>query len=82
MIVTVGSIDTSPDLKYADVLIAVLPDNKIGAALAIIRKKIYKMQKTMNRRLEMRPVPKLRFFPAAAEPDRISKLFEKIKEEK
>lgn len=81
VIVTVGSIDTSPDLKYADVLIAVLPDNKTGTALAIIRKKIYKMQKTIDRRLKMRPVPKLRFFPASVEPDRLSELFQKIKEE-
>lgn len=82
IIATVGNIDTSPDLNYADVLIAILPDNKTGTALAIIRKKTYKMQKLIDRRLKMRPVPKLRFFPAAAEPHRINELFKKIKEEK
>lgn len=80
-IVTVGSIDTSPDLKYADVLIAVHPDGKTGTVLALIRKKIYKLQKVLDSRLKMRPVPKLRFFPTAAEPKRISELFEKIKKE-
>lgn len=80
--VTVGSIDTSPDLKYANVLVAIIPDNKTGTALSIIRKKTYKIQKAIDRRLEMRPVPKLIFSPAAAEPDRISELFQKIKEEK
>lgn len=79
--VTVGSVDTSPDLKYADILVAIIPDRKTGTALGIIRKKIYKIQKTIDRRLEMRPVPKLRFSPAAAEPEKISKLFQKIKEE-
>ncbi|MDP3057416.1 MAG: ribosome-binding factor A [bacterium] len=79
--VTVGSVDTSPDLKYADILVAIIPDNKTGTALGIIRKKIYKIQKALDRRLEMRPVPKLRFSPAATEPDRISELFQKIKEE-
>lgn len=82
VIVTIGSIDTSPDLKYADVLVAIIPDNKTGTALNIIKKKIYKIQKTIDRRLQMRPVPKLRFSPAATEPKRISELFQKIKEEK
>lgn len=81
ILVTVGSIDTAPDLKYADVLVAIIPDNKTGTALNIIRKKIYKIQKTLDRRLQMRPVPKLRFSPAAIESDRISDLFRKIREE-
>jgi len=82
ILVTVGDIDTSPDLKYADVLIATIPDDRTGAALNLIRKKTYKMQKIIDRRLEMRPVPKLRFFPTAVESERISELFQKIKEEK
>lgn len=79
--VTVGSIDTSPDLKYADVLVAIIPDSKTGTALSLIRKKIYKIQKAIDRRLQMRPVPKLRFSPTAIEPDRISELFKQIREE-
>ena len=79
--VTVGSIDTSPDLKYANVLVAIIPDSKTGTALGIIRKKVYKIQKSLDRRLQMRPVPKLIFSPAAVEPDRISELFQKIKKE-
>jgi ribosome-binding factor A len=79
--VTVGSIDTTPDLKYADVLVAIIPDSKTGTALSIIRKKIYKIQKALDHRLQMRPVPKLRFAPTAIEPDRISKLFKQIREE-
>lgn len=82
MIVTVGSIDTSPDLKYADVLVATIPDNKTGTALSIIRKKIYGIQKSIDRKLNIRPVPKLRFFPTAIEPDRISQLFREIRNEK
>lgn len=81
IIVTVGSIDTSPDLKYADVLVAIIPDNKTGTALSIIRKNLYKLQKTIDRRLKMRPVPKLKFSPAAIESERISELFQKINEE-
>jgi len=80
--VTVGNVDTSPDLKYADILVAIIPDDKTGTVLNIIRKKIYKLQKAIDRRLKIRPVPKLRFFPTATEPERISELFQKIKEEK
>lgn len=79
IIVTILGVDTSPDLHYADILISILPADRSGSVLSRIRKKIYKIQKILDRRLEMRPVPKLRFSIACSESDGLDKLFEEIK---
>lgn len=81
IIVTVMGVDTSPDLSYADVLISILPASRTGTVLEMIRKKTYKMQKIIDRRLEMRPVPKIRFSVVKPESEKMEKLFEEIKGE-
>ena len=81
VIVTVVGVDTSPDLNYANVLISILPQEKTGSILTSIRKKIYKIQKMIDRRLEMRPVPKIKFSMASPADDHLDKLFEEIKKE-
>lgn len=80
-IVTVVGVDTSPDLNYANVLISILPQDKIGSVLSSVRKKVYKIQKMLDRRLKMRPVPKIRFSIVNPADDRLDKLFEEIKKE-
>jgi ribosome-binding factor A len=79
VIVTIMGVDTSPDLHYADILISIIPANRSGSVLSLLRKKIYKIQKTLDRRLAMRPVPKLRFSIPVSENDRLDKLFEEVK---
>lgn len=61
ILITITNIDTSPDLRYAKVLISVLPDSRAGSALKILSKSIYHLQKELDKRLSMRPVPKIRF---------------------
>jgi len=81
IIVTVMGVDTSPDLNYADILISILPANKTGSVLSTIRKKTFKLQKAIDRRLEMRPVPKIRFSVFSPDSDHLDKLFEEIRKE-
>lgn len=57
--VTITRAITSRDLRYSGVLITVMGDEK--EALDILEKNIYNIQQTLNRRLRMRPVPKIRF---------------------
>lgn len=79
IIVTIMGVDTSPDLHYADILISILPANRTGSVLTRLRKKIYKIQKTLDRRLAMRPVPKIRFSIPGSGNDGLDELFEEIK---
>lgn len=57
--VTVTRAITSRDLRYSNILITVIGDEK--EALDILEKNIYNIQQMLNRRLRMRPVPKIRF---------------------
>ena len=66
--VTITRVDTSRDLRYANVFISVLGEEKEAEnvkeseyVLDIIEKNIYNIQQTLNRRLRMRPVPKIKF---------------------
>src|SRR4030043_1140862 len=58
---TITRVGTSPDLEEANVFIAVIPDDKIEQVLAILNKIIYFLQQKLNKRLKMRPIPRIRF---------------------
>lgn len=60
-LVTITRVDTSPDLHYADVFCSVMPQKKEEEALAALTKVIGSIQRRLNRRLRMRPVPRIKF---------------------
>ncbi len=60
-IVTVTSVKTSPDFLNTDILITVMPDSKEKEALMEIDKNIYDIQKIINKKLNIKNVPKLSF---------------------
>ncbi len=78
-IVTVMGVDTSPDLHYANILISIMPSAKNGSILSLIKKKTFKIQKAINHRLRMRPVPKLVFCITNQDSSHLDKLFDEIK---
>lgn len=57
--ITVTRAITSRDLRYSNIFITVLGDEK--EALDALEKNIYSIQQMLNKRLRMRPVPKIRF---------------------
>lgn len=61
ILVTVISIETSSDLRHAKVKISILPQKKNETALKIINKNIFNIQQKLNKKLHMKPVPKIRF---------------------
>jgi len=61
VLVTVVRADISPTLEHATIWISVLPESKRETALQKINQKIYHLQQILNKRLAMRPVPKIRF---------------------
>jgi ribosome-binding factor A len=61
VLVTVVRADISPTLEHATIWISVLPESKRETALQKINLKIYHLQQILNKRLAMRPVPKIRF---------------------
>ncbi len=81
MLVTITETDTSPDLRHANVKISVLPQEKNELAIEIINKNIFRIQQKLNKRLHMKPIPKIRFEIDKAEikAQRIEELLSKNK---
>ena len=61
VMVTVIKAETSKDLRYADVFISVLPFEKKEEVEEILKENIYFMQKILNKKLFMKPLPRIRF---------------------
>ncbi|MBI2669749.1 MAG: 30S ribosome-binding factor RbfA [Candidatus Yanofskybacteria bacterium] len=61
ILVTVTGADVSSTLEHATIKISVYPDSKARQILKKINQKIYNVQQLLNKRLAMRPIPKIRF---------------------
>ncbi|MFA6193679.1 MAG: 30S ribosome-binding factor RbfA [Parcubacteria group bacterium] len=78
--VTVAKVDTTRDLRYAQVFVSVFPENKFGSAIKILSKKLYILQGSLNKKLHMKPLPRIEFVSdhTEAEADKIEKLLREI----
>ena len=61
VLVTIMAVETSKDVLHSRVIISVFPEKKAKAILEILNRHIYNLQQLLNKKLEMRPVPKIRF---------------------
>lgn len=78
---TVVKVDTSRDLRYARVFVSVFPEKKFQKTIEILGKKIYSIQGALNKKLHMKPLPRIEFVAdkTEAEADKIEKLLKEIK---
>jgi len=60
-LVTLTRVETSIDLANARIYIAVLPQDNLKRVLEILGKMVFVLQKSLNKKLRMRPIPKIRF---------------------
>ena len=81
---TVIRVETLPNLSEAKVFISVIPDKNAPEVIAKLNKKIYYLQQALNKKLKMRPVPKivLKEEKGIRKAARIEELFEELKKEK
>lgn len=61
VLVTLTRAQTSVDLNNSQVYVSVLPDGKKEWILENLNKRIYEIQQLLNRRLNMRPIPRIEF---------------------
>lgn len=82
VLVTVTRVETSPDLEQARVFVSAMPEDKSLQILQILKRQIYEIQQFINKRLRMRPIPKIEFTPEekTQEASRIEEILEKLKE--
>jgi ribosome-binding factor A len=60
-IVSVIEVKTSHNLQHAKIYISVLPERETEEIFKKLNNQIYKLQQAVNKRLYMRPVPKISF---------------------
>lgn len=61
VLVTLTRIDTAPNLTQARAYVSSLPENKTKEVISTLQKQVYSIQQKLNRRLNMRPTPKIIF---------------------
>lgn len=83
MVVTVIKADVSADLHYADIYVSVMPQERGEEAMELLEENIYDIQQKINRKLFMKPVPKIRFRLdlSGERADRINEIIRKSKED-
>lgn len=84
VLVTITRVETSANLFQAKVYISVMPEEKLSKVLQILDKLIYFLQQRLNKRLKMRPIPRIIFMEekATAEAGRVEELLEQVKKSK
>ncbi len=77
---TITRVEASPNLQQARVYISVMPESKKEEVFEVLNKEIYSIQQGLNKRLNMRPVPKIIFKKEekTEQAARIEELLEKI----
>ncbi len=81
-LVTLTHVDATANLIEARVYISVMPEDKTDAVVNTLNKGVADVQNKINKRLNMRPVPRIKFVTdeKIKEAARVEELLEKIKE--
>jgi len=82
ILVTVTRAETTPNLIEAKIFISVIPEEKTSDVLRILNRRIYELQQKINKRLKMRPVPRINFVEEkkTKEANRIEEILDKLKQ--
>jgi len=81
-LVSLTRVECSGNLQEAKVFISVLPDQKRDATVASLNRGIHFFQEKVNKKLKMRPVPRI-FFVGDSKPEeaqQVETLLEQLKE--
>ena len=81
-VATLTRVVASGNLQQAKVYISVVPDEKAQEVLKVLGRDIFTIQQILNRKLKMRPVPKILWVleKATAAAQRIEEILDQIKE--
>ncbi len=81
---TITRVETSPNLIEAKIFVSTFPENRSPEVLKILNSQVYQLQQKLNKRLKMRPIPKIEFFEEkkTAEAGQIEEILSRIKKRK
>jgi ribosome-binding factor A len=80
LFLSVAKVDTSSDLRYTRISISVFPFKEADYAMKTLKKEAYVLQGALNKKLQMRPLPRLMFIldNTEEEADKIEKILTQI----
>jgi ribosome-binding factor A len=84
ILVTIIRVKTARDFFSAKVYFSVFPEKETKKVILMLKNNIYELQQRLNKRLMMRPVPRIEFLKEkeTQEIEKIEEIFEKIEVEK
>ncbi|MDD5098235.1 MAG: 30S ribosome-binding factor RbfA [Candidatus Pacebacteria bacterium] len=82
-LVTITRVECSGNLFEGKVFISVIPESNFEDILALLNRHIFFLQQRLNKKLRMRPVPRIQFLQEkkTIEAGRIEELLNKIRKE-
>lgn len=80
---TVSKVDTSADLRYTHIFVSVYPASESDYALKTLNKEIFSIQGSLNKKLQMKVLPKIKFELDNRQENisELDKIFEEIRKE-
>lgn len=84
VLLTVSRVDTTEDLRYTRVFVSIFPENEIEYVMRALEKEVYSLQGILNKKLSMRPLPRIEFRVDKTESnaDEVEKILNKMRSEK
>lgn len=82
--VTVTRVETLVNLAESNIWVSVFPEEKFKKIFEILNKNIYFLQQKLNKRLKMRPVPKIKFLEEkkTSQAGKVEEILEELKKRK
>ncbi|MBI2054002.1 MAG: 30S ribosome-binding factor RbfA [Candidatus Staskawiczbacteria bacterium] len=83
VMVTLTRVETTSNLIEAKVYVSTFPENKSGEVFKILNKDVFHIQQKINKKLNMRPIPKIKFAndEETGRLGRVEELLESLKKE-
>ena len=77
---TVSKVDTTKDLRYSRIFVSVFPEKETAYALKTLEKEIHSLQGELNKKLEIKILPRVKFKADATEAkaDKIEKIIRNL----
>lgn len=84
VLVTVTRVEITRNLREGKIFVSCFPEKERKKIVDFLNRKIYFIQKNLDKKLVMRPVPKIKFFEEerTVEAGKIEAILEKLKKEK
>ena len=83
VLVTVTRVETTSNLIESKVYVSVMPEEKTSKVFQILNRQVYELQQKLNQRLQMRPIPRIKFIEEkeTKEAGKIEEILERLKKE-